>query len=165
MDSFYAFLPTPPLYGWRKVVYHRRYTICKSSWKIKHTSYVLVIVGGESNTTTAAIFYCCYKIYNTLKESCQNPNVHGTDDAVASSRLPRPDITVLKTSFTVACVFLMTWGPVTVVVIMESAEQQQDWWKISQTLLTSLGVAIGQNSYLQWGGGGFDGEGGDVSQK
>ena len=58
----------------------------------------------------------------TVKESSQNLNVHGIDDAVASSRLPRPDIRVLKTSFTVACVFLMTWRPVTVVVIMESAE-------------------------------------------
>ena len=78
-------------------------------------SYVLVIVGDENNTTTVAILHCCDKIYKTLKESSQNLNVHGTDDAVASSRLPRPDIRVLKTSFTVACVFLMTWGPVTVV--------------------------------------------------
>lgn len=112
-----TFFATPPLYRWGKIVQHPRYAICNFAWKIEHMSYVLVIVGGENNTTTAAIFYCCYKIYKILKESSQNLNVHGTDDAVASSRLPRPDIRVLKTSFTVICVFLMTWGQLNVVVI------------------------------------------------
>ena len=47
---------TPPLYGWGKVVYHRRYAICNFVWKIEHISYNLEIVGGENSTTTAAIF-------------------------------------------------------------------------------------------------------------
>ena len=55
-----TFFATPPLYGWGKVVYHRRYAIC---------NFVLVIVGSENTTTTAAIFYCYYKIYKILKES------------------------------------------------------------------------------------------------
>ena len=55
-----TFFATPPLCGWGKVVYHRRYAIC---------NFVLVIVGSGNTTTTAAIFYCYYKIYKILKES------------------------------------------------------------------------------------------------
>ena len=64
-----TFFATPPLYGWGKVVQHPRYAICNFAWKVEHMSYVLVIVGSGNNTTTAAIFYCYYKIYKILKES------------------------------------------------------------------------------------------------
>ncbi|CAH3127847.1 unnamed protein product [Porites lobata] len=115
-------LASPPLYGWGKMVYHPTYAICSFNWEIEHISYVIILVGGVNNTTTIAIFYCYYKIYKTLKESSNNLNALSTDDGAIFSGRPRADIRVLKTSFTVVCVFLIIWGPVTVVVVMESAE-------------------------------------------
>ena len=111
-------LATPPLYGWGKMVYIPPYGACTFNRKVEDISYVIILMNGVHNTTTAAIFYCYYKIYKTLKESRQNLNAHGA----TSSERPRTDIRVLKTSFTVVCVFLILWGPVTVVVMMESAE-------------------------------------------
>ena len=67
-----------------------------------------------------SIFYSYCKIYKTLKESTQNLNAHSIEDAAASSRRPATDIRLLKTSFTVVCVFLVTWGPVTALVIVET---------------------------------------------
>ena len=110
-------LATPPLYGLGKMVYHPKYAVCSYNWGIGHILYVIILLSGVHNTTTAAIFYCYYKIYKTLKESSQNLNAHGA----AASERPRSDISVLKTSFTVVCVSLIIWGPVTVVVMMESA--------------------------------------------
>ena len=111
-------LATPSLYGWGKMVYHPPYGVCTFNRKIEDISYVIILMSGVHNTTTAAIFYCYYKIYKTLKESRQNLNAHGA----TSSERRRTDIRVLKTCFTVVCVFLILWGPVTVVVVMESAE-------------------------------------------
>ena len=62
------------------------------------------------------ILLLLHKIYKTLKENTQNLNAHSIEDAAASSRCPATDIRLLKTSFTVVCVFLVTWGPVTAVV-------------------------------------------------
>ena len=109
-----TFFATPPLYGWGKVVYHRRYAICNFAWKIEHMSYVLVIVGSVGTTQPQLQFFTATTKFIRFSKSL---NVHGTDDAVASSRLPRPDIRVLKTSFIVVCVFLMTWGQLNVLVI------------------------------------------------
>ena len=111
-------LATPPLYGWGKMAYLPAYGSCTFNRKVEDILYVIILMNGVHNTTTAAIFYCYYKIYKTLKESRQNLNAHGT----TSSERPRTDIRVLKTCFTVVCVFLILWGPVTVVVVMESAE-------------------------------------------
>ena len=111
-------LATPPLYGWGKIIYHPPNGVCTFNRKVENISYVIILMNGVHNTTTAAIFYCYYKIYKTLKESSQNLNAHGA----ASSEHRRTDIGVLKTSFTVVCVFLILWGPVTVVVMMESTD-------------------------------------------
>ena len=111
-------LATPPLYGWGKMAYLPAYGACTFNRKVEDISYVIVLMNGVHNTNTAAIFYCYYKIYKTLKKSRQNLNAHGA----TSSERPRTDIRVLKTCFTVVCVFLILWGPVTVVVVMESAE-------------------------------------------
>ena len=81
----------------------------------------MITVSGVINGTTVSIFYSYYKIYKSLKESTQNLNAHSIEDAAASSRRPATDIRLLKTSFTVFCVFLVTWGPVTAVVIVETA--------------------------------------------
>ena len=112
-------LATPPLYGWGKMAYHPYFAVCTFTWEIQYISYAILVVGGVVNGTTLAIFYSYYKIYKTLKESTRNLNAHGIDGAVSAGR-HRTDIRLLKTSFTVVCVFVMTWGPVSVIVIVES---------------------------------------------
>ena len=79
------------------------------------------MVGVVLNGTTVSIFHSYYKIYKTLKESTQNLNAHSVQDGAAASGRPATDIRLLKTSFTVVCVFLITWGPVSAVVIVETA--------------------------------------------
>ena len=113
-------LTTPPLYGWGKMAYHPLFAVCTFNWTIEHISWAIVTVGGLINGITVSIFYSYYKIYKTLKESTQNLNAHSIQDGAASGR-PATDIRLLKTSFTVVCVFVITWGPVSVVVIVETA--------------------------------------------
>ena len=108
-------LATPPLYGWGKMAYHPYFAVCSFTWEIQYISYAILVVGGVVNGTTLAIFYSYYKIYKTLKESTRNLNAHGIEDG-----RHRTDIRLLKTSFTVVCVFVMTWGPVSVIVIVET---------------------------------------------
>ena len=103
------------------MAYHPLFAVCTFNWTIEHISWAIVTVGGLINGITVSIFYSYYKIYKTLKESTQNLNAHSIEDAAASSRRPATDIRLLKTSFTVFCVFLVTWGPVTAVVIVETA--------------------------------------------
>lgn len=64
----------------------------------------MLIVGIVMNGTIVLIFYS-YKINKTLKESTQNLNAHSTVSAATSTE--RNDMKLLKTSFTVVCVFLM----------------------------------------------------------
>ncbi|KAJ7386500.1 hypothetical protein OS493_008634 [Desmophyllum pertusum] len=114
-------LATPPLYGWGEMAYHAKFSVCTFGWKLKHISYAILIVGGLVNGVTIAIFYSYYKIYKTVKASTQNVNAHGAENGVGTSNSRRPDMKLLKTSFTVVCVFVMTWGPVSIVVIVETA--------------------------------------------
>ena len=114
-------LATPPLYGWGKMAYHPLFAVCTFDWKFENILYVIVMVGVVLNGTTVSIFYSYYKIYKTLKESTQNLNAHSVQDGAAASGRPATDIRLLKTSFTVVCVFLITWGPVSAVVIVETA--------------------------------------------
>ena len=114
-------LATPPLYGWGKMIYYPSCSVCSFNWKIENISYTIVTVGVVINGTTVSILYCYYKIYKTLKESSQNINAHGIQDGVASSARPETDIRLLKTCFTVVCVFLLTWAPISVAVIFETA--------------------------------------------
>ena len=78
----------------------------------------MIIVGIVMNGIIVLIFYS-YKIYKTLKESIQNLNAHTTVRAATSTE--RNDMKLFKTSFTVVCVFLITWGPASVIVIVEIA--------------------------------------------
>ena len=120
-DSFFTSYTTPPLYGWGKMAYHPLFAICTFNWTAGDITWAMITVSGVINGTTVSIFYSYYKIYKSLKESTQNLNAHSIEDAAASSRRPATDIRLLKTSFTVFCVFLVTWGPVTAVVIVETA--------------------------------------------
>ena len=112
---------TPPLYGWGKMIYYPSYAVCGFDWKIENISYTIVTVGGVINGTTVSIFYCYYKIYKTLKESTQNLNAHSIEDGAAPSTRPETDVRLLKTCFTVVCVFLMSWGTVSVAMSLETA--------------------------------------------
>ena len=114
-------LSTPPLYGWGKMTYHPLFAVCTFTWEIEYISYAVLMAGGVVNGTTMAIFYSYYKIYKTLRRSTQTMNAHDLGNGTASSDRRRTDIKLLKTSFTVVCVFVMTWGPVSAVVIVESA--------------------------------------------
>ena len=120
-DSFFTSYTTPPLYGWGKMAYHPLFAICTFNWTAGDITWAMITVSGVINGTTVSIFYSYYKIYKSLKESTQNLNAPSIEDAAASSRRPATDIRLLKTSFTVFCVFLVTWGPVTAVVIVETA--------------------------------------------
>ena len=114
-------LATPPLYGWGKMAYHEKFFVCTFTWHIEHISYAILTAGGVVNGTTTAIFYFYYKIYQTVKVSTQNMNAHAAVNAVGTSNSHCTDIKLLKTTFTVVCVFLLTWGPVSIVVIVETA--------------------------------------------
>ena len=115
------FFSTAPLYGWGKFDYHKKFSTCSLIWK-EHISYVIVVVGGVINGCTIAIFYCYYKIYQTVKQSSLNINAHSEgNQGVNALNAGRTDIKLLKTSFTVVCFFLMTWGPVCIVVLFETA--------------------------------------------
>ena len=114
-------LATPPFYGFGKMAHNPLFAICSFAWKAEHILYIILVVGVAINGTTIVIFHCYYKIYKTLKESTQNLNAHSIEDGAVLSQSPRTDIKLLKTSFTIVCIFLMIWGPVTVVVIVESA--------------------------------------------
>ena len=102
-------LATPPLYGWGNLAYHPLFATCTFNWTAGDITWAMITVSGVINGTTVSIFYSYYKIYKSLKESIQNLNAHSIEDAAASSRRPATDIRLLKTSFTVVCVFLVTW--------------------------------------------------------
>lgn len=114
-------LATPPLYGWGKMAYHSKFFVCTFNWQVKYISYAILTAGGVVNGGTTSIFYCYYKIYKTVKISTQNMNAREEEHGVSTSNSRPTDMKLLKTSFTVVCVFLMTWGPVSIVVIIESA--------------------------------------------
>ena len=103
------------------MAYHPLFAVCTFNWTVGDITWAMITVSGVINGTTVSIFYSYYKIYKTLKESTQNLNAHSIEDAAASSRRPATDIRLLKTSLTVVWVFLVTWGPVTAVVIVETA--------------------------------------------
>ena len=114
-------LATPPLYGWGNMAYHKKFFVCTFQWQLKHISYAILTAGGVVNGTTTAIFYFYYKIYKTVKVSTQNVNAHTSENEVGNSNARRTDMKLLKTTFTVVCVFVMTWAPVSIVVIAEAA--------------------------------------------
>ncbi len=54
-------------------------------------------------------------------------NAHATENGVGTSNSHCTDIKLLKTTFTVVCVYLMTWGPVSIIVIIETAGGVIPW--------------------------------------
>ncbi|PFX28869.1 Melanopsin [Stylophora pistillata] len=113
-------IATPPLYGWGKMSYDPDYFHCTFNWKEGHYSYAMLI-GGVFNTTTFAIFYCYWKIYQTVKESTDNVNANVAQNGVGAPRFHRTDVKVLKSCFAVVCSFLLTWCPTAISVFVISA--------------------------------------------
>ena len=104
---------TPPLYGWGKMNFDSDFLLCIFNWKDGHFSFV-ILLGGFFDVTMVAIFYSYWKIYQTVKESTDNVNANVLQNGVSATRFHRTDIDVLKSCFTVVCLFLITWFPIAV---------------------------------------------------
>ena len=106
------FLATPYLFGWSAVSYHEKLVICVSENNVYKKASTGVIVNG----LTIMIFYCNFKIYKAVRESKRNLNAHAEGNGVRSAndsrRTNMTDVSVLKTYFTLACVFVVTWSPI-----------------------------------------------------
>ncbi|XP_022801371.1 visual pigment-like receptor peropsin [Stylophora pistillata] len=114
-------LATPPLYGWGKLEFDSDFFACTFDWKEGHFSYVLVIMGGFFNVLTSVIFYCYWKIYRKVKESVDNVNASLALNGVGAPTPRHADIKVLKSCFTVVCVFLFTWAFPSITTILTAA--------------------------------------------
>lgn len=121
---FSMLLSTTPLYGWGKMAFHPGFAVCSLVWEIQHISYVIVIVGIVVNGVTFVIFYCYYKIYRAVKASSANLSSHAAQNNMPNSGLNNmsqtTDIKLMKATFTVVCVFVMCWSPVSLVVFYET---------------------------------------------
>ncbi len=45
-------LATPPLYGWGKMAYHKKFFVCTFNWQIEHISYAFLTAGGVVNNNS-----------------------------------------------------------------------------------------------------------------
>ena len=112
------FLATPYLFGWSAVSYHEKLVICVSENNVYKKASTGVIVNG----LTIMIFYCNFKIYKAVRESTRNLNAHAEGNGVRSANDSRrsnmTDVSVLKTCFTVACFFVVTWSPISIIAVI-----------------------------------------------
>ena len=102
----------PFLGGWVGVSYNIRASICTAESSV----YRSLIVGTFITGIMMTIFYCYFKIYKAVKESTENLNSHDQENGVSTINNSRhfdvTDINILKTCFTVACAFFITWSPI-----------------------------------------------------
>ena len=119
-----ALLSTPPLYGWGKFAYHKGFCVCTILYEIEQISYAICVAGIAVNSVTCVIIVCYYKIYRTVKASSANMSYHAAEGNVSSTSssdaCPATDIKVLKATFTVVCVYMLCWIPVTMVALSEA---------------------------------------------
>ena len=112
------FLATPYLFGWSAVSYHEKLVICVSENNVYKKASTGVIVNG----LTIMIFYCNFKVYKAVRESTRNLNAHAEGNGVRcandSCRSNMADVSVLKTCVTVACFFVLTWSPISIVTVI-----------------------------------------------
>lgn len=108
---------TPPLYGWGAFEYHSKFALCSVVWEMQHISYVIMICGCSVNGVTVIIFTCYYRIYKKVKTSTANVNSHQPNSNGANVT----DLKLLKSTFSVVCFFIMTWTPMTFMVIYDTA--------------------------------------------
>ena len=112
------FLATPYLFGWSAVSYYEKLVICVSENNVYKKASTGVIVNG----LTIMIFYCNFKIYKAVRESTRNLNAHAEGNGVRSAndsrRTNMTDVSVLKTCFTVACFFVVTWSPISIIAVI-----------------------------------------------
>ena len=112
---FSILLDIPLLTSWVRFSYDEKLNQCKLM------SYAYPTFTGPVFTcgVMIAIFYCYYKIYKAVKESTDNLNVHAEGNGAHSSNDSRrsniTDVKVSKVCFTVACFYVITWCPVSIV--------------------------------------------------
>ena len=112
------FLAMPFLFGWLGVSFHEKLVICVPENNVYENTSTGVIVNG----LTIMIFYCNFKIYKAVRESTRNLNAHAEGNGVRSAndshRSNMTDVSVLKTCFTVACFFVVTWSPISIIAVI-----------------------------------------------
>ena len=112
------FLAMPFLFGWLGVSFHEKLVICVPENNVYKNTSTGVIVNG----LTIMIFYCNFKIYKAVRESTRNLNAHAEGNGVRSAndsrRTNMADVSVLKTCFTVACFFVVTWSPISIIAVI-----------------------------------------------
>ena len=115
---FPFFLATPYLFGWSAVSYHQKLAICIP----ENSVYKITSAGGILIGLTIIIFYCNFKVYKAVRESTRNLNAHAEGNGVRcandSCRSNMADLSVLKTCVTVACFFVLTWSPISIVTVI-----------------------------------------------
>ncbi|XP_022805393.1 G-protein coupled receptor 161-like [Stylophora pistillata] len=134
-------IATPPLYGWGKLKFDSDSFLCIVNWKEGHFSFVIMI-SGVFNVITCVIFYSYWKIYQKVKESTTKINANVAQNGVGAPRLDRTDIKLFKACFTVACLFLLTWGPPCIVGFTTAAGgyAPPDAHKVATYLLFSCSI-------------------------
>ena len=112
-------LAIPFLGGWVGISYHTKLGICTVGSK----AYTKGVVGVFMNGVMILIFYCYFKIYKAVKGSTANIYTYAKGNGVVTSnehpanRSNNTNVKVLKTCFAVACFFVITWCPVSIVAV------------------------------------------------
>ena len=107
--------------GWVGITYFTRTSICS----VESSVYILLIVGVVITGIMIAIFYCYFKIYKAVRESKDILKAHADGNRVRPSNDSRrsdiTDVKVLKACFTVACFYVVTWTPISIIAITWNA--------------------------------------------
>ena len=110
------FLKTPHFFGWLGVSF-TKFLLCLPEPGV----YLLIVSGVLINGVTTTIFFCNFKIYKAVKQSTGNLNAHAEGNGVRaandSRRSNMTDVRVLKTCFTVACVYMLIWSPLSIITV------------------------------------------------
>ena len=108
----------PYLFRWSAVSYHQKLAICIP----ENSVYKITSAGGILIGLTIIIFYCNFKVYKAVRESTRNLNAHAEGNGVRcandSCRSNMADVSVLKTCVTVACFFVLTWSPISIITVI-----------------------------------------------
>ena len=128
---FSAIVTTPPVYGWGGLEFVEKVATCAISWKIKHVSYIMVLLLGVLFLPTFLIFYAYIQIYRLVRANSLRMEGHYQSRDVASihrtAQIARSKSQnkVLLTSFVIVCVFLVCWTPICIVGLSEMAGREQ----------------------------------------
>ncbi|XP_022798799.1 rhodopsin, GQ-coupled-like [Stylophora pistillata] len=108
------FRGVPILSGGIGVSYKTKLGVCTSESGILSQFVTGVFIYG----VLIIIFYCHFKIYKAVRESTNNLNAHGERNGSSNDSRRSADVRVLKTCFTVACFYVITWFPISIIVVI-----------------------------------------------